>query len=85
MVRQGHSLELTIGAPNPIPHSVLGSIPAGAPSINRVYHSGKHASRILLPVIPGAVARAPAPAYNELRGQPYRKDDEVILGGLPIQ
>lgn len=85
VVRQGHSLELTIGATNPIPHSVLGSIPAGAPSINRVYHSTKYASRILLPVIPGAVAQAPAPTCDALRGQPYRKDDEFVPGGLPIQ
>ncbi|TIN17874.1 MAG: CocE/NonD family hydrolase, partial [Mesorhizobium sp.] len=33
-VRQGHCLELTIGAPNPIPHSVYSCIPAGGPSIN---------------------------------------------------
>ncbi|WP_027163581.1 CocE/NonD family hydrolase [Mesorhizobium sp. WSM1293] len=85
VVRKGHSLELTIGATNPIPHSVLGSIPAGAPSINRVYHSSKYASRIVLPVIPGAVAQAPAPAYDALRGQPYRRDDDFVHGGLPIQ
>ncbi|CCV10486.1 CocE/NonD family hydrolase [Mesorhizobium sp. STM 4661] len=89
VVRQGHSLELTIGAPNPIPLGHLGhglaSVPAGAPSINRVYHSGKYASRILLPVIPAAVAQAPAPAYEALRGQPYRKEDEFVPGGLPFQ
>ncbi|MER9496305.1 hypothetical protein NKI86_31575 [Mesorhizobium sp. M0320] len=36
VVRQGHSLEFTIGAPNPIPHPNVGSMPVGAPSINRV-------------------------------------------------
>ncbi|RWD50795.1 MAG: CocE/NonD family hydrolase [Mesorhizobium sp.] len=85
VVRQGHSLELTIGATNPIPHSVLGSIPAGAASINRVYHSAKYASRLILPVIPEAVAQAPAPAYDALRGQPFRRDAEFVPGGLPIQ
>ncbi|MER9508656.1 CocE/NonD family hydrolase [Mesorhizobium sp. M0579] len=85
VVRQGHSLELTIGATNPIPHITLGSMPAGAQSINRIYHSEKYPSTILLPIVPGAVAQAPAPACDALRGQPSRKDDEFVPGGLPIQ
>lgn len=85
VVRQGHSLELTIGAPNPIPHPNIGSIPAGSPSINRVYHSERYPSKILLPVIPGAVAQAPAPECGMQRGQPCRKGTEFVAGGLPIR
>ncbi|MER9586653.1 CocE/NonD family hydrolase [Mesorhizobium sp. M0276] len=85
VVRQGHSLELTIGAPNPIMHSDIGSIPAGAPSINRVYHSEKYPSKILLPVLPGAVALAPAPEWGTQRAQPCRKGTEFVPGGLPIR
>lgn len=85
VVRQGHSLELTIGAPNPIPHRNISSIPAGAASINRVYHSEKYPSKILLPIIPGAVAQAPAPQCGTLRGQPCRKEARFVPGGLPIQ
>ncbi|AZO71591.1 MAG: CocE/NonD family hydrolase [Mesorhizobium sp.] len=84
VVRQGHSLELTLGAPNPIPHPNFGSIPAGAPSINRIYHSERYPSKILLPVVMGAVAQAPAPEYSSLRAQPFRKGTEFVPGGLPI-
>ncbi|TIX85047.1 MAG: CocE/NonD family hydrolase, partial [Mesorhizobium sp.] len=93
VVRQGHRLELTIGAPNPVldgtsapdryPHNHYGSIPAGGPSINRVYHSKKYPSKILLPVLPGAVAQAPAPDPLTLRGQPSRKQTEFVPGGMP--
>lgn len=85
VVRQGHSLELTIGAPNPIPLRNIGSIPAGAPSINRVYHSEKYPSKILLPIVPGAVAQAPAPPCGTLRAQPCRKGTDFVPGGLPIR
>ncbi|TIN31900.1 MAG: CocE/NonD family hydrolase [Mesorhizobium sp.] len=85
VVRQGHSLELTIAAPNPIPHPHIGSIPAGGPSINRVYHSERYPSKILLPLLPGAVAQAPAPECGMQRGQPCRKGTEFLPGGLPIR
>ncbi|MER8652288.1 CocE/NonD family hydrolase [Mesorhizobium sp. M1121] len=85
VVRQGHSLELTVGAPNPIPHPNIGSIPAGGPSINRVFHSERYPSKILLPVLPGAVAQAPAPECGMLRNQPFRKGTDFVPGGLPIQ
>lgn len=85
VVRRGHSLELTIGAPNPIPDRAIGSFPAGASSINRVYHSAKYPSQILLPILPGVVPKGPAPECGTLRGQPCRTDVTFVTGGLPIQ
>ncbi|MER9338982.1 X-Pro dipeptidyl-peptidase, partial [Mesorhizobium sp. M0293] len=94
VVRQGHRLELTIGAPNSIldqtsapnryPHNFYSSIPVGGPSVNRVYHSKKYPSKILLPIIPGAVAQASAPHPLALRGQPSRQQTEFVPGGVPI-
>ncbi|RUV66999.1 CocE/NonD family hydrolase [Mesorhizobium sp. M5C.F.Cr.IN.023.01.1.1] len=94
VVRPGHRLELTIGAPSCIlyqtsapdryGHSFYSSIPIGGPSVNRVYHSKKNPSKILLPIIPGAVAQASAPDPLTLRGQPSRKQTEFVPGGLPI-
>ncbi|RUY57759.1 CocE/NonD family hydrolase [Mesorhizobium sp. M7A.F.Ca.CA.001.09.2.1] len=95
VVRKGHRLELTIGAPNPIlngnsapdeyPQNFYGNIPAGRPSINKVYHSKKYPSKLLLPILPGAVAQAPAPNPLTLRGQPSRKQSEFVPGGLPLR
>ncbi|ESY30975.1 hypothetical protein X747_31695 [Mesorhizobium sp. LNJC384A00] len=82
VVRKGHCLELTIGAPNPTPHTLAASIPAGSPSINRIHHSETHSSRIILPILPGAVAQAPTPASGTLLNQPSRKEDNFIAGGL---
>ncbi|WP_032809535.1 CocE/NonD family hydrolase [Mesorhizobium sp. WSM1293] len=82
VVREGHSLELTIGAPNPIPHHLTASIPAGSPSINRIQHSEMHSSRIILPILPGAIAQAPAPANGTLLNQPSRKEHEFVAGGF---
>ncbi|RWH67690.1 CocE/NonD family hydrolase [Mesorhizobium sp.] len=84
VVRGGHCLELTIGAPNPIPKPSIGSIPVGAASINRVYHSEKFPSRILLPLLPEAKAKAPAPEWGTQRAQPYRSGSGFVPGGLPI-
>ena len=85
VVRKGHSLELTIGAPNLIPGRTIGSLPVGVPSINRIYHSKAYPSKILLPILPGAVAQAPAPECGTLRNQPCRKEGEFVPGGLPIK
>ncbi|MER9521829.1 CocE/NonD family hydrolase [Mesorhizobium sp. M0614] len=82
VVRKGHSLELTIGAPNPIPHRLVASIPAGSLSINRIHHSETHSSRIILPIFPGAIAQAPAPAGGTLLNQPSRKEGKFIAGGF---
>ncbi|MER8486434.1 CocE/NonD family hydrolase [Mesorhizobium sp. M1322] len=85
VVREGHRLELTIGAPNPIIKQSIGSFPIGAASINRVYHSEKYPSSIILPIIPGARARAPAPERGIQRAKPCRKETEFEPGGLPTR
>ncbi|THK35198.1 CocE/NonD family hydrolase [Ensifer sp. MPMI2T] len=83
VLREGHSLELTIGAPNPI-QLPFGSIPAGTLSINKVYHSETYPSKIVLPVICGVQAQAPAPEWGSQRAQPCRKGNEFVPGGLPF-
>ncbi|RWK94363.1 CocE/NonD family hydrolase [Mesorhizobium sp.] len=82
VIRKGHSLELTIGAPNPIPHHLISSIPAGTVSVNRIHHSETHPSRIMLPILPGAVAQAPEPTNGILFNQPSRTGSKFIAGGL---
>ncbi|SIT56095.1 conserved hypothetical protein [Mesorhizobium prunaredense] len=83
VVRKGHCLELTVGAPNPIIKQSIGSFPIGSASINRVYHSEKYPSSIVLPVVPGAKAEAPAPERGIQRAKPCRKETEFEPGGLP--
>ncbi|WP_129777739.1 DUF885 family protein [Peristeroidobacter soli] len=72
VVRKGHRLQLSILAPNPIPSPVMGSVPSGGPSINKVYHSSRHRSMLSLPVVPGESAQAPAPECGSLPMQPCR-------------
>ena len=72
VVRKGHRLELSIQAPSEIPSPVMGSAPLGGPSINRVYQSSQYPTTVVIPVVPGEVARAPAPQCGQLPGQPCR-------------
>lgn len=84
VVRKGHSLELTIGAPNPIPHPSIASVPVGILSVNKVHQSQTYPSKIVLPILPGAIAKAPAPECGTLANQPCRKQPNFVPGGLPI-
>lgn len=84
VLRKGHSLELTVGAPNPIPHPSIASIPVGTMSINRIYQSKTYPSKIVLPILPGGVAKAPAPECGTLSNQPCRQDAGFVPGGLPL-
>lgn len=72
VVRKGHRLQLSILAPNPIPSPVMGSVPSGGLSINKIYHSVRHRSILDLPVVPGEKALAPAPECGSLPMQPCR-------------
>ena len=86
VVRKGHSLELTIGAPTPIPHHgsipAGGSMPAGTLTNVHLYQSQIHPSKIILPIIPEFVAQGPTPQCGTLVNQPCRKQPEFIPGGL---
>jgi putative CocE/NonD family hydrolase len=77
VVRQGHRLELSILAPNPIPQPELGPVTIGLPALNTIYHSAEYASVLVLPIVPGETAGAPAPKCGVLPLQPCRK------GGVP--
>jgi hypothetical protein len=73
IVRNGHRLELSVLAPCEIPSPQLGAAPMGGPSVNRVYHSPQSPSKLILPVVPGERAQAPAPPLGSLWNQPYRR------------
>ncbi|TIR99633.1 MAG: CocE/NonD family hydrolase, partial [Mesorhizobium sp.] len=73
VVREGHRLEVSILAPNDIPSPVFASTPIKSPSLNKVYHSEKFPSKLVLPIVPGAKAQAPAPRCGTLWFQPCRK------------
>ncbi|WP_281060415.1 CocE/NonD family hydrolase C-terminal non-catalytic domain-containing protein, partial [Mesorhizobium sp. M1A.F.Ca.IN.022.05.2.1] len=53
VVREGHRLEVSILAPNDIPSPVFASTPIKSPSLNKVYHSEKFPSKLVLPIVPG--------------------------------
>ncbi len=76
VVRQGHRLQLTILAPSATT-SVMGTAPTGGSSINRVYHSQRYPSAVVLPIVPGEKARKPAPTCGSLPVQPCRKSSAV--------
>jgi predicted acyl esterase len=73
VVRRGHRLELSILAPSATPAPVMGGVPVGLPSFNKVYHSARYPSELKLPVVPGEVAQKPAPACGSLQFQPCRR------------
>ena len=72
VVREGHRLELAVMAPSSIPAPNWGFAPIMLPGVNTVYHSSRYPSRLALPVIPGASARAAAPPCGSLPNQPCR-------------
>jgi putative CocE/NonD family hydrolase len=72
VIREGHRLELSILAPCAIPDPIWGFAPVSQPSVNKVFHSKRHPSRFLLPVLPGEKAHAPAPTLGTLENQPFR-------------
>lgn len=72
VVRQGHTLELSLMAPSPLFQPDWGPLPLALPSLNRVYHSAQYPSSLTLPIVPGARAQAPPPPCGSLQFQPCR-------------
>lgn len=73
VVRKGHRLELSILAPNAIPAPVMGGVPVGLASVNKVYHSSRYPASLVLPVVPGEKAMADPPPCGSLLFQPCRQ------------
>ncbi len=71
LVRQGHRLQITLLAPG-ASTNVMGTAPIGGPSLNKVYHSARYPSAVVLPILPGEKARKPAPPCGSLPVQPCR-------------
>jgi putative CocE/NonD family hydrolase len=78
VVRRGHRLELSILAPSATPAPVMGGVPVGLPSLNKVYHSTRYPSMLILPVVPGEKAQKPAPTCGSLQFQPCRRARAMI-------
>jgi predicted acyl esterase len=72
VLRKDHQLELSILAPNAMPSPIWGFAPVSLPSLNKVFHSAAYPSRLLLPVMPREMAKAPAPRFGALQNQPVR-------------
>jgi hypothetical protein len=71
--RAGDRIRITVEAPGGNrPFWTFDSIPANGVVTNDIAHSIGHASKVVLPVIPGIVAPTPLPPCPSLRGQPCR-------------
>jgi putative CocE/NonD family hydrolase len=72
VVRKGHRLELSILAPSATPAPVMGGVPLGLPSVNKVYHGSEYPSALRVPIVQGERAQADAPECGSLQFQPCR-------------
>jgi uncharacterized protein len=71
--RKGSRLRVWIEAPTG--HTGFWAFaPVPDPGTNTVIHNAAHPSRLVVGVVPGAVAHAPRPACDTLRNQPCRPD-----------
>ncbi|MCZ7535527.1 MAG: CocE/NonD family hydrolase [Acidimicrobiia bacterium] len=72
--RPGSRIRVTVEAPGGNrPFWTFDDLPADGVVVNEIGHSVGHASRVVLPVIPGVDAPGALPACPSLRGQPCRK------------
>jgi uncharacterized protein len=72
VLRKGHKLQVTITSPSAIPQPDWGLQPLNLPGRNTIYLSSTYPSRILVPVIPGAVPGAAEPACGSMPFMPCR-------------
>jgi len=71
--RAGSSVRIAIQPPGGNrPKWAFAALPH-SPAPNSVALGGAHASRVVLPVVPGVTVSSPLPACGSLRGQPCRK------------
>ena len=71
--RAGSSIRLIVGAPGgDRPRWEFDALTFDEPVTNEVGVAGKHASKIVLPVVPGIDVPTPLPPCPSLRGQPCR-------------
>ncbi len=71
--RPGSRIRVTVEAPGGNrPFWTFADLPADGVVVNEIGHSVGHASRVVLPVIPGVDAPNALPACPSLRGQPCR-------------
>ncbi|NGY03310.1 CocE/NonD family hydrolase [Solimonas terrae] len=75
ILRAGHSLELLLAAPSPIPSPGWGLTPLMLPGFNTVYHDSTHPSLLKIPVVPGIKAQGPEPQCGSLPFQPCRHEN----------
>jgi predicted acyl esterase len=73
VLRKGHRLELTVTSPSAIPQPEWGLQPLNLPGRNTVYSSNIYPSRVVIPIVPGAMARAAEPACGSMPFQPCRR------------
>ena len=73
VLRRGQRLQLVMLAPSPIPQPNWGLVPLALPGQNTIYASARYPSEIVVPTIPGARARRPAPPCGSMPFQPCRK------------
>jgi putative CocE/NonD family hydrolase len=72
VLRKGHKLQVTVTSPSAIPQPDWGLQPLNLPGRNTIYSSNTYPSRILVPVVPGAVAGGPEPACGSMPFTPCR-------------
>lgn len=80
--RAGSQIRVTITAPGgERPSWTYGTLETGGAVTNTISLGGDQASSIVLPVVPGATAGAPAPSCPSNRGQPCRAYEPAANGG----
>src|SRR5262249_8766213 len=74
VLRRGHSLELALLAPPPIPSPSWAFEPVTPPGLNTIYHSAQYPSNLELPITAKLKAQAPDPPFGSLPFQPAREE-----------
>jgi len=76
--REGTRIRLTVDSPTAATSLDAFDVLPG-PATNTILHDAAHPTRLVLPVVPGARAKAPLPACDAVRAEPCR----AVTGALP--